>query len=1064
MTELSLQFDITFDDFFSSVGLEKLQHAYEAYLKKKSEAIFTAYQNFKIDRVAPSEALIDHAKYLEDFLGELFSIQDALAQNRQHDMKLAVIHKIKRSFLQRRVVKHPLQNVSYQTLLQTRSKLKPYINATTLEEFTDVDLALSLEKWLKSPVEYQGELDMATQYCSAILNLGKGHPFYQRYHASSGLFELPKTLDFKSLLPNAKDSVTRQRSGFSLTDAGLSKEKSASEASYCLVCHKRDKDSCRKGIKDESNKIKQNEVGRDLSGCPLDQKISEMVSLKQQGYTLAALSVVMIDNPMVAVTGHRICNDCSAACIFQTQDPVDIPGIESQILRCVLALDWGVELYGLLMRWNPLRFETIMTQPEVSKSVLVVGQGPAGFALSYFLLQQGYQVDGIDGSKIEPIDPQLLTHPILKFSELYQDLERRTLDGFGGVAEYGITSRWDKNFLTLVRIHLERFQTFTLKGGVRFGGNLTPRDAKRHYDHVALCVGAGAPNRIDIPNNLAKGIRQASDFLMSLQLTGAYKAKSVIGLDVHLPIIVIGGGLTAIDTATESLAYYQTQVEQFLNNLETTGLSLDDLGLSEFDKSRAQTWVNHARELRCERQKDNPDITGLLRSWGGAKIIYRKDLCDAPSYRLNVHEVAKALEEGISILASAVPTAFEVNESKDVMGVICRMNDQLACIPAQSVFIAAGTTPNIVLSKDYPSVIPHTGTVFDHDPESCFVKTPQKDNFYSFHGDAHPDYAGSVVKAIASAKAGAKKIVEQLNTVKGHCEPIDWDSFQARVISVEKKAHNIFKLVVRCPKSADLHKPGYFYKVQPFLGRDKPNSIYTDPIALSPVDIDRSTGDFTFFIRIKGGSTVFLSSLRSGDSIFLSGPHGQALPVYSQKKICLIGHGVNQGAFFPYAQMLLEQGCKVTFISSFEAETDDQFESRYFSGLHRHVIYQNRNQTISSVVKDIDFSQYDHSHVIAVKPVLDKITQIIGDPKDNINVSLLTPMQCMMKGICAQCLQKHVDPKTGVESYVYSCDQQSQPLMTLDRAFLDNRLSLNPITEAMASVVVEAGQMPKNTA
>src|SRR6202035_5163934 len=75
--------------------------------------------------------------------------------------------------------------------------------------------------------------------------------------------------------------------------------------------------------------------------------------------------------------------------------------------------------------------------------------------------------------------------------------------------------------------------------------------------------GAGRPTVIDMPNGLARGVREASDFLMALQLTGAAKRSSIANLQLRLPVVVIGGGLTAIDTATESLAYYVRQVEKF---------------------------------------------------------------------------------------------------------------------------------------------------------------------------------------------------------------------------------------------------------------------------------------------------------------------------------------------------------------------------------------------------------------------------------------------------------------------------------------------------------------------
>jgi NADPH-dependent glutamate synthase beta subunit-like oxidoreductase len=88
------------------------------------------------------------------------------------------------------------------------------------------------------------------------------------------------------------------------------------------------------------------------------------------------------------------------------------------------------------------------------------------------------------------------------------------------------------------------------------------------FDHVALAAGAGRPTLLEIPNGFARGVRAASDFLMALQLTGAAKADSIANLQIRLPVVVIGGGLTAIDTATESLAYYVVQVEKFLSRYE----------------------------------------------------------------------------------------------------------------------------------------------------------------------------------------------------------------------------------------------------------------------------------------------------------------------------------------------------------------------------------------------------------------------------------------------------------------------------------------------------------------
>ena len=109
------------------------------------------------------------------------------------------------------------------------------------------------------------------------------------------------------------------------------------------------------------------------------------------------------------------------------------------------------------------------------------------------------------------------------------------------------------------------------------------------FDHIALAAGAGRPTVLDIPNGLARGVRTASDFLMALQLTGAAKSESIANLQVRLPVVVIGGGLTAIDTATESLAYYPVQVEKFLSRYEA-------LARRTRRNGRAPAWNEEERE------------------------------------------------------------------------------------------------------------------------------------------------------------------------------------------------------------------------------------------------------------------------------------------------------------------------------------------------------------------------------------------------------------------------------------------------------------------------------------
>ena len=312
-----------------------------------------------------------------------------------------------------------------------------------------------------------------------------------------------------------------------------------------------------------------NPLGIELDGCPLDEKISEMHTLRKAGDAVGALAIVVVDNPMCPGTGHRICNDCMKSCIYQKQEPVNIPQIETGVLTDVLRMPWGVEIYGLLTRWNPLNVRRPYALPYNGKNVLVVGLGPAGYTLAHYLVNEGFGVVGIDGLKIEPLPEDIVgtdtepPRPIRDWSEIYRDLDERVLEGFGGVSEYGITVRWDKNFLTLLHLTLARRKGLRMYGGVRFGGTMPIEDAWAYgFDHVAIATGAGRPTIIDMKNNLIRGIRKASDFLMALQLTGAFKRDALPNLQARLPAVVIGGGLTAIDTATELMAYYPLQVEK----------------------------------------------------------------------------------------------------------------------------------------------------------------------------------------------------------------------------------------------------------------------------------------------------------------------------------------------------------------------------------------------------------------------------------------------------------------------------------------------------------------------
>jgi NADPH-dependent glutamate synthase beta subunit-like oxidoreductase len=161
-----------------------------------------------------------------------------------------------------------------------------------------------------------------------------------------------------------------------------------------------------------------------------------------------------------------------------------------------------------------------------------------------------------------------------------------------------------------------------------------------------------------------RGVRKASDFLMALQLTGAFKRAALPNLQARLPAVVIGGGLTGIDTATELFAYYPVQVEKTLDRYEALCAEKGEPAVrAMYDNEELETldeFLEHGRAVRAERARataagEPPNFVPLVRSWGGVTLAYRKRMVDSPAYRLNHEEIIKALEEGIWFAESLDP-------------------------------------------------------------------------------------------------------------------------------------------------------------------------------------------------------------------------------------------------------------------------------------------------------------------------------------------------------------------------------------------------------------------------
>ncbi len=153
------------------------------------------------------------------------------------------------------------------------------------------------------------------------------------------------------------------------------------------------------------------------------------------------------------------------------------------------------------------------------KKIVVVGAGPAGLACAHRLALHGHDVT---------------------------ILEARAKAG--GLNEYGIaTYKTTDDFAAREVAWLLQIGGITVKNGVRLGRDVTLAALEAKYDAVFLGIGLGAVNALGLPQEDLAGVHNAVDFIAELRQIGD-KSRLAIGRDV----VVIGGGMTAVDAAVQS--------------------------------------------------------------------------------------------------------------------------------------------------------------------------------------------------------------------------------------------------------------------------------------------------------------------------------------------------------------------------------------------------------------------------------------------------------------------------------------------------------------------------------
>jgi NADPH-dependent glutamate synthase beta subunit-like oxidoreductase len=231
--------------------------------------------------------------------------------------------------------------------------------------------------------------------------------------------------------------------------------------------------------------------------CPIHQDAPGYLAALARGDQEAALEIILRDSPFPSVLGHVCHRPCEGACVAGSiQTPPRIRALK--------------RFAGELDR-PPVRAATKAADTPVT----IVGAGPAGLGAAWYLARSGVKVTVIES---ESVAGGMLAWAIPEFrlpaDALKMDLEY--------ILSWGIDLRLDTT--------------------------MDPDEAAAlHRDGACLVLACGAPMAatVDLPGSDASGVWLGLDFLRALTLGP--------GLHVEAPVVVVGGGNTAIDAARTAL-------------------------------------------------------------------------------------------------------------------------------------------------------------------------------------------------------------------------------------------------------------------------------------------------------------------------------------------------------------------------------------------------------------------------------------------------------------------------------------------------------------------------------
>ena len=312
------------------------------------------------------------------------------------------------------------------------------------------------------------------------------------------------------------------------------------------------------------------------------------------------------------------------------------------------------------------------------------------------------------------------------------------------------------------------------------------------------------------------------------------------------------------------------------------------------------------------------------------------------------------------------------------------------------------------------------------------------------------------------------------------------DELRATVERVERLTPTIVEVVVQSAcrgRAASRRDSSIACRISRCFARERTGTRLTmEGIALTGAWVDRERGLVSTIVLEMGGSSNLCATLKVGEPVVLMGPTGSPTEIEAGETVVLAGGGLGNAVLLSIGQAFRGAGSKVLYFAGYrkmidryhvadiEAASDvvvwccdegpgfapGRPQDKSFVGN----IVQAMTAYATGALGEQPIAFADADRLIAIGS--DKMMAAVAAARHSVLkahlkathrgiASINSPMQCMMKEICAQCLQPHRDPVSGKLSYVFSCFNQDQPIDEVDFAALDARLSQNATQEKLTA-------------